>query len=79
MEPIKDAGKVKRMFAQGQTFLVDTQSGYKYTMAARCPKDSKYCSVAQIERGSQGLSRVVFQCPYCFSRFEAAQDDIYIC
>jgi hypothetical protein len=78
MEPVKDAKKVKRMFAQGQPFLVDPQSGYKHTMVARCPKDNSYASVAQIDKAGESLSKVVFQCSSCFSRFEVGQDDIYI-
>ena len=78
MEPIKGSEKVKKMFAQGQTTLVDTQTGYKYTMVARCPKDNNYASIAQIERSGQALSRVIFQCPYCFGRFEVNQDEVYI-
>jgi hypothetical protein len=78
MEPIKDREKVKKMFTQGQTTIVNTQTGYKYTMVTRCPKDKNYASIAQIERSGQALSRVIFQCPYCFSRFEANQDEICI-
>ena len=78
MEPIKDKEKVKRMFSQGQTTLIDTSSGYKYNMTARCLKDNNYASIAQIERSGQALNRVIFQCTYCFSRFEANQDEICI-
>jgi hypothetical protein len=79
MEPVKNANKVKKMFDMGQPFLVDSQSGYKYSMVARCPKDSSYASVAQIEKEGQALTRVVFQCSSCFNQFEAKQDDIYVC
>ena len=79
MKPTKDAQKVNRMFARGEPFLVDPQSGYKYSMSARCPKDGTYSSVAQIETEGQALSRVVFKCSSCFGLFEAKQDDIYIC
>ncbi len=78
MEPIKDMEKVKRMFAQGQTALVDAQSGYKYSMVALCPKDGTVASIARIERAGQSLSRVTFQCPSCFTEFEVEQDDIYV-
>jgi hypothetical protein len=50
MEPIKDIERVKRMFAQGQPELVDVQTGYKYSLAALCPKDGNIASVARIER-----------------------------
>ena len=79
MEPVKDLKKVKRMFATGQPFLLDSQSGYKYSMVARCPRDSSYSSVAQIEREGQALTKVVFQCSSCFNLFEANQDEIYVC
>jgi len=79
MEPAKDVQKVKRMFAMGQPFLVDSQSGYKYSMVACCPRDSSYASVAQIEKEGQALTKVVFQCSSCFNQFEAKQDDIYVC
>ena len=69
MEPIKDDEKVKRMFAQGRSVLVDTQTGYKYSMVARCPKDGNFAPVA---------SRVTFQCASCFTEFEVSQDDIYV-
>jgi len=78
MEPFKDIEKVKRMFAQGQPTLVDAQTGYKYTMVARCPKDGNFASVARIERAGQSLSRVTFQCTSCFTEFEVGQDDIYV-
>ena len=35
MEPIKENDKLKRMFVQGQTELVDVQTRYKYSMVAR--------------------------------------------
>jgi len=78
MEPVKDTEKVKRMFAEGQTALVDTETGYKYTMVARCPKDGNFASVVRIERAGQSLSRVTFQCPSCFTEFEVQQDEIYV-
>ena len=79
MEPVKDTEKVKRMFAQGQPALVDAQTGYKYSMVARCPKDGNYAFVARIERTRQFLSKVTFQCPSCSTQFEVSQDDIYVC
>ena len=78
MEPVKDKEKVKRMFAQGQSTLVDTQTGYKYSMAARCPKDGNFASVARTERAGQSLRKVIFQCSSCFIQFEVSQDDIYL-
>ncbi len=78
MEPVKDTIKVQRMFAQGQSELVDPQTRYKYTMAARCPKDGRFASVARIERAGQSLNRVTFRCASCFTEFEVSQDDIYI-
>jgi len=78
MKPVKDTEKVKRMFAQGQPALVDTQSGYKYSMVARCPKDGHYASVARVERAGLSLSKVIFQCTLCFTQFEVSQDDIYV-
>jgi hypothetical protein len=79
MEPVKDFKKVKKMFATGQPFLVDSQSGFKYSMVALCPRDSRFASVAQIEKEGQSLTKVVFQCSSCFNRFEVAQDDIFVC
>ena len=79
MEPVRDAEKVKRMFLQGQTTLVDPESEYKYSMVARCLKDGDYASVARIERSGGTLSRVIFQCNSCFSQFEVSQDEIYVC
>ena len=78
MEPIKDIERVKRMFAQGQPELVDAQTGYKYSLAALCPKDGDFASVARIERAGQSLSKVTFRCSSCFTEFEASQDDIYV-
>ncbi len=78
MKPVQDSEKVDRMFAQGQPSLTDPQSGYKYSMTARCPKDGCYSPVSQIERGSQGLSRVVFNCPNCSERFEVPRDEYYV-
>ncbi len=79
MEPVRDADKVKRMFLQGETTLVDPESKYKYSMVARCLKDGDYASVARIERSGGTLSRVIFQCTSCFSQFEVSQDEIYVC
>jgi hypothetical protein len=78
MEPIKDAEKVKRMFNQGLTSLVDPKTGYKYSMVARCPKNCDFVSVARIERAGQSLSKVTFRCTSCFTEFEAGQEDIYL-
>ena len=78
MEPVKDTEKVQMMFAQGQPTLVDRQTGYKYSMVARCPKDGNFASVARIERAGGGLSKVTFRCTSCFTEFEASQEDIYI-
>ena len=78
MEPVKDIDKVKRMFMQGQTELVDAQTKYKYSMVARCLKDGDFASVARIERAGQSLSRVTFRCTSCFTEFEVSQDDIYV-
>jgi hypothetical protein len=78
MKPLKDIERVKRMFATGQSDLVDPQTKYKYAMVARCPKDGNFASVARIERAGQSLSRVIFRCASCFTEFEVSQDDIYI-
>ena len=78
MEPVRDTEKVKRMFAQGQPALVDAQTGYKYTMVARCPKDGNFASVERIERAGQSLSKVTFVCPSCLTEFNVSQDDMYI-
>ena len=79
MEPVRDVEKVKRMFLQGQATIVDPESGYNYSMVARCPKDGNYAFVARIERTRQSLSNVTFQCPSCSTQFEVSQDDIYVC
>jgi len=78
MEPFKDTEKVKRMFAQGQPNLVDAQTGHKYSMVTRCPKDGNFASVARIEKAGQSLSKVTFQCASCFTQFEVSQGDIYV-
>jgi len=78
MEPIKDTAKVKRMFAQGQSDLVDPQTGYKYSMVACCPKDGSFASVARIERTGKSLSKVTFRCTTCSNEFKIRQDDIYV-
>ena len=78
MEPIKDIEKVKRMFAQGQTEIVDTETGYKYSMVAHCPKDEKLAPVGRIEKAGQTLKQVTFICTICFTEFEVGQEDIYL-
>ena len=78
MEPIKDTEKVKRMFLYGHTDSVDTQTGYKYSTVARCPKDDNYSSMIRVERSGQSLSKVVFRCASCFTEFEADLNEIYI-
>jgi len=44
MEPFEDIEKVKRIFAQGQTAVVESQTGYKYSMVDRCCKDGDFAS-----------------------------------
>jgi hypothetical protein len=78
MEPIEDTEKVKRMFEQGQSNLVDTQTKYKYSMIAKCPNDGEFSPTIRIEKSGQSLSRVIFRCPTCFTAFEVSQEDIYI-
>ena len=78
MKPIKDTEKVKRMFLQGHPDLVDSQTGYKYSMVARCPKDGNFSSMIRIEREGHSLSKVTFCCTSCFTEFEVSQEDIYI-
>ena len=38
------------MFAQGWVEIVDTQTGYKYSMVSRYPKDGNLAHVAKTER-----------------------------
>ena len=78
MEPIKDTEKVKKMFEQGQSNLVDAQTKYKYSLVAKCPNDGNFSSVVRIERMGESLSRVIFRCVACFTDFEVNQDDIYL-
>jgi len=78
MEPVKDKEKVNTMFRQGDTTFIDTSSGYKYSMVACCPQDGSSSSVAQTEKTSEGLSRVIFKCPNCSNLFEAKLEDIYV-
>jgi len=79
MEPFWDIEKVKKTFSQGHTDVVESQTGYKYSMAARCPKCGSFASVSRIEKAGPSLSKVIFQCTSCFTEFEVKQDDIYIC
>jgi hypothetical protein len=78
MEPIKDTEKVKKMFEQGQSNLINTQTKYKYSMVAKCPNDGNFSSVVRIERSGESLSRVIFRCTACFTDFEVKQNEIYI-
>jgi hypothetical protein len=78
MEPTKDIDKVKRMFSQGQIILADPSTGYKYSMAACCPKDGSFSSIAQLEKSGESISRLIFKCPNCSHLFEAKQEEIYI-
>ena len=78
MEPVKDEEKVNAMFRRGETTFTDTSTGYKYNMVACCPQDGSFSSVAQTEKTSGGLSRVIFKCPRCSSLFEAKLEDIYV-
>lgn len=79
MKPVKSIAKVRKMFDQGQPFLIDPQSGYKYSMTARCPRDGSYGSLEQIEKSGQTLSKIVFKCVLCSMIFEAKQNEIYVC
>ena len=79
MKPVKSIARVKKMFDQGQPFLIDPQSGYKFSMTARCPIDGGYGSLEQVERSGQTLSKVVFKCVLCSMIFEAKQSEICIC
>jgi hypothetical protein len=78
MEPVKDHEKVKTMFEKGQPTVVNGQTGHKYDMVARCPKDGNFAPVTRIEKEGQFLGKVTFRCTSCFTEFEVSQDDIYI-
>ena len=78
MEPTKDIEKVKRMFSQGQTTIADASTGYKYSMAACCPKDGNFSSIAQLEKSGESISSIVFKCLHCSGLFEAKQEEIYV-
>ena len=73
MKPVKDAEKVKKMFARGEPFYVDTKTGYKYSMTAICPLDGGYGSVARVDKAGQALSSVTFQCTNCFWNLQKFQ------
>ncbi len=79
MKPVKDIEKVTKMFTEGQINVVDTQTGYKYSMVARCPKDRNFASVVRIVREGKSLSKVTFRCALCSTEFEVSQNNIYIC
>ncbi len=78
MKPFKDKARVDHMFLQGEPYMVDTQSGYRYSMVARCPHDQHNATVAQVERNGKCLSKVVFECTSCLQRFEGSRDDVCI-
>jgi hypothetical protein len=78
MKPVKDAAKVDAMWRTGQPFIVDRESGYRYSMVARCPKDGNDGGVEQIFNREQVIERVVFRCTACGDKFEAAREDICV-
>ena len=78
MKPVKDAARVNAMWRMGQPFLVDRDSGYKYSMVAKCPKDGSNGSVSQVYKQEQALDHVVFQCSTCGNKFEPAREDICV-
>jgi hypothetical protein len=78
MKPVIDSQKVKKMFARGELFYVDPQTGYKYSMTARCPRDGGFGSIARVDKTGQVLSDITFQCTICSTPFKVHQEDIYI-
>jgi hypothetical protein len=78
MEPVKDSHEVQKMFAQGEAYYLDAQTGYKYPMTAGCPRDGCFGSIARVDKAGQALSSFTFQCTICFNPFKANQEDIYI-
>jgi hypothetical protein len=78
MKPVKDSARVEAMWQSGQPFYTDKESGYRYTMVAKCPKDGGNSSPAQVYKQGQAIDRVVFQCSVCGDRFEAARGDIEV-
>ncbi len=78
MKPVKDLHKINRMFEQGQITIIDSETGYRFTITAKCPKDGYFASIFKIERREQALSNIIFECPICFHQFEANRDELYI-
>jgi len=78
MEAVKDAEKVKQIFASGHVTMVDPETKYRYSLMAYCPRDHGPAYVERYERMGQSLSRVVFSCNNCLHNFEASPDEIWI-
>ena len=79
MEAMKDQARVKKMFAAGEITMRDPKSGYRYSLAAICPKDGSISYVKLFDKSGQALSRVIFECSTCFDHFEARTKDIMVC
>ena len=81
MERIKDIDKINRALEKGDITLLDTESGYKYSLCAVCPNDDYECSVASFEREGGEVSTIMgvtFYCPICSTRFNALPEQMFL-
>ena len=81
MERIKDLDKINRALEKGEITILDTESGFKYSLCAVCPNDDYECSVVSFEReGGEVLTinRVTFYCPICNKRFDASPEQMFL-
>ena len=81
MKKIQDKDRIKRILEKGEITVLDTESGYKYSLCALCPKDSYECSVASFEKDGgevSAIKRVIFYCPICSSRFDASVEEMFL-
>ncbi|KTB48306.1 hypothetical protein DEALK_11520 [Dehalogenimonas alkenigignens] len=81
MEAKKAPGLVSRMFGTGEVSLLDTKTGYRYSLVAYCPKDGDYSYVDRVDRfekAGKSLKTVTFKCPTCSTTFEVPKTKIMV-
>lgn len=81
MEKFKDLKRINQMLDKGEITCLDPESGYRYSLCATCAKDGNECSVASFERNigeKLKITRVSFQCPICYTKFDAKSEDMFL-
>ena len=81
MEKFKNIIIIRKILDKGEVSYLDPKSGYRYSLCAVCSTDGHECSLSYAERDfGQGskVTRLVFRCPLCDTRFDASPDELFL-